>query len=403
MAALWAALFVIPDAIARGPAAAVADLTAATLLEYLPFVLLLGALFVVAGGIRVTGTPNGTPSVNTLLLAIGAALGSVIGTTGAAMVMIRPLMRANRRRPRTTHVFVYFIILVANVGGALTPLGNPPLFLGFLAGVPFLWPLRHAALPTAVVTLGLLASFFAIDRTISRRSPTPALEEIEKLGLEGAANLALLAAVVAAVMLRAVWHASAGPRVFGVLWDYPAMVTDAAFLVIAALSLRLTPPGVRRRNEFSWTPMVEVAIVFAGIFVTLVPVMAMIVAGPAGPAAPLVARLFASGRPDDHLFYWATGVLSALLDNAPTYLVFFGFAGGDPVRLVADLPRTLLAISVASAYFGALTYLGNAPNLMVKAIAESHGFPMPGFLAFIGWAGLCLLPWLLVVDVLFLG
>ncbi|MGO8920575.1 MAG: sodium:proton antiporter [Stellaceae bacterium] len=402
--ALWSLAYILPATGVDGPRAVLDAVLETALLHYLPFILLLGALFAVAGGLRVTGTPRGGPLVNTTLLALGALLASVIGTTGAAMLAVRPLVRANRHRRHRRHVFVFLVLLVANVGGALTPLGDPPIFLGFLAGVPFFWPLVHLWAPTALVAGGLLGSFYALDRYLFQRhrgGDPPLLPEIEKLGLEGGVNLALLALIVGAVLLRAFWHPAAGLTLFGFRWDAAAIAADALLLAAALLSLALTPRQTRRRNDFAWAPMTEVAILFAGIFITILPVMAMISAGPAGPAAALFDRLMSDGVPDDRWFYWATGLSSAILDNAPTYLVFFGFAGDDAAHLTAAVPRTLAAISAAATFFGALTYLGNAPNLLIKRLAEQQGIAMPNFFGYIGWALVCLLPWLLLVQLIF--
>ncbi len=403
--ALWSLAFLVPATGLDRPGMVFEVVLETVLQHYLPFILLLGALYTVAGGLRVTGVPHGGPAVNTALLAIGGVLASFVGTTGAAMLMIRPLIRANRHRRHGAHIIIFLILLVANVGGALTPLGNPPIFLGFLAGVPFLWPLTHLWAPTLLVAGGLLASFYALDRHFARRArrADPAvLPEIEKLGLEGAVNLLLLALIIVAVLLRAFWAAPPGARRSSPAVGRRRRSSATSLLLAAALlSLALTPRETRRRNEFDWEPMIEVAILFAGIFITIIPVMAMIAAGPAGPAAPLFDRLMSGGVPNDPLFYWATGLLSAVLDNAPTYLVFFGFAGGDAAHLVAGLPRTLAAISAAAAYFGALTYTGNAPNLLIKRLAEQQGVAMPNFFGYIGWAMACLLPWLLLAQLIF--
>jgi Na+/H+ antiporter NhaD/arsenite permease-like protein len=402
--ALWSLAFLVPATGLDRPETVLEVLLETMLLHYLPFILLLGALFTVAGGLRVTGVPQGGPAVNTALLAIGAVLASFVGTTGAAMLMIRPLIRANRHRRYRAHIIVFLILLVANVGGALTPLGNPPIFLGFLAGVPFPWTLTHLWAPTLLMAGGLLASFYALDLYFvrrARRADPAVLPEIEKLGLEGTVNLPLLALVIVAVLLRAFWPSPPALSLFQVRWDAAALVGDALLVAAALLSLALTPAETRRRNDFDWEPMIEVAILFGGIFITIIPVMAMIAAGPAGPAAPLFDRLMSGGVPNDPLFYWATGLLSAVLDNAPTYLVFFGFAGGDAGRLIADLPRTLAAISAAAAFFGALTYTGNAPNLLIKRLAEQQGVAMPDFFRYIGWAVACMLPWLLLAQLIF--
>jgi Na+/H+ antiporter NhaD/arsenite permease-like protein len=377
----WALAFLVPAAILRGPLATLQVLTATVRYEYLPFILLLGALYVVTGGLHIGGTPRAGPVVNTALLALGTVLGGVIGTMAAALLLVRPLIRINRHR-RRAHPFLFFIVLVANVGGALSPLGNPPLLLGYLEGVPFFWPLRHLWLPTLVVSVGLLLVFFVLDLYLAR-APEHVAEEAAKLSLRGSINLPLLAAIIAIVVLA------------------PQPIADVLYVAIALLSLWLTPTGARRANHFEWEPIVEVAVLFAGIFVTLIPALGAIAAGENGPAAPLVAALSAGGVPNNMLFYGVTGMLSAFLDNAPTYLLFFQFAGGDVARLTGPLAATLAAISAGAMYFGALSYLGSAPNLMVKSLAEASGVRMPGFFAFTGLACLIAGPWYVVIALLF--
>jgi Na+/H+ antiporter NhaD/arsenite permease-like protein len=403
-ALFWAAAILLPEAAAHGGVATAQAALAIALREYLPFILVLGALFTIAGGLRITGTPRATPGVNAAILAIGAALASLIGTTGAAMVMLRPLIRANRHRRDTTHVFVFFIVLVANVGGALTPLGDPPLFLGFLQGVPFFWPAAHLMAPTLALAAALLAAFYAIDRAKHRREDAaPVLAEIEKLGVEGRINLFFLAAVIGAVLLRGVWRPAVGLNLMGVEWELGDIASDAVLLAAGVLSLALTPHTIRRANDFAWGPMAEVAMLFAAIFLAIRPVLAIVKAGAQGPAAPVMTWLFAGGAPVERVFFWATGALSAVLDNAPTYLVFFGFAGGDAANLSGTLAPALKAISMGAVYFGAFTYLGNAPNFMVKAMAESHGVHMPSFFGYTLWALAILLPPMILVELIFLG
>lgn len=405
LTAFWSLTLLAPAAALRGVAPTGAALLAMGVLEYLPFALLLGSLFVIAGGLRLTGTPRGTPAVNTAMLAFGTLLASIIGTPGAAMLMIRPMIRANRHRRHSAHIVVFLILLVANVGGALTPLGNPPLFLGFLSGVPFFWPLTHLWAPTLLAAAGLLVSFYALDSYVLRRGrraeQTAVLPEIEKLGLEGWVNLPLLALVMGAVLLRAFWHPDLGLPLAGLRWNAADIAADALFAAAALASLALTAPHTRRRNDFAWEPMIEVAVLFAGIFITLIPVTAMMAAGARGPAASLFQELMPGGAPRDALFYWATGLLSAVLDNAPSYLVLLQLAGKDGAAIAAAAPRTLAAISTAAVFFGALTYIGNAPNLLIRSIAESHGIRMPRFFGYIAWASLCLLPWLLLVQLVF--
>lgn len=398
----WSLLFVVPDLVRSGPRGAAAALVGIAVNQYVPFVLLLGTLYVISGGLRIKGAPRASPGVNTAMLALGALLAAAIGTPGASLLMLRPLIRANRHRRQATHVFVFFILLVANVGGALTPIGNPPLFLGFLKGVPFFWPTLHLAPPTVTLAAGLLATFYALDHYLRPRRDEPLLlPEIEKLGVEGGINLLLLGAALVAILLRAFLKPLGDVLVLGVNWDIVDIVSDAALLLLGLLSLFLTRPATRRANDFEWAPLVEVAVLFAAIFVTLMPVTDMMAAGAGGPAAPLYRHVFAGGAPDNTFFYRMTGLLSAVLDNAPTYLLFFGLAGNDAARLAGPMAPTLAAISAGACYFGGLTYLGNAPNLMVRAIVEQHGMRMPGFFGYIAWAAVCLVPWLLLVEALF--
>jgi Na+/H+ antiporter NhaD/arsenite permease-like protein len=396
IAALWGIAFVLPFALLHGLPAATHAVLDAFLHEYLPFVVLLGALYTVAGGVRLTGTLRGTPAVNTLLLLAGTLIASVIGTTGAAVLLVRPLIRANRRRRRVRHVFVFFIILVANIGGALSPLGDPPLFLGFLQGVPFFWPLRHLAAPAGFIAAILLAAFYAIDHHYHRAASagdTWPLDQFEKIGIAGKGNLVLLLAITAIVMLSGVWE----PGVVLILAEIPLegqqLVSVVLLLGVAFLSLRITAPAIRRANHFTWAPIREVAILFAAIFVTIIPAILILHAKAA----------VSGGALGERGYFWATGLFSAVLDNAPTYLLFFNLAGGDPAVLTGSRAATLLAISAGAVFFGALTYIGNAPNFMIKAIVEEAGLKMPSFFGFTAWSAALLLPLFIAVTLLFLS
>jgi Na+/H+ antiporter NhaD/arsenite permease-like protein len=400
IAALWALAFLVPLVATHGTATAGHVIAHAMLLDYVPFIVLLLALYTVTGGIALTGTLRGTPGANTGLLAAGTAIASVTGTTGAAMLMIRPVLRANRHRRETRHVFIFFILLVANVGGALSPLGDPPLFLGFMEGVPFFWPTRHLFLPTLLIACALLGLFYAVDRRLGPvpAGPGGAVEREGRLAVRGGGNLVLLAAIVAVVLTSGVWDPDVDVRIAGTVLGLERVVATLLLLGIVIVSLRFTAPEWRDANGFAWHPMAEVAILFAAIFVTIVPVLHLIAEGSTGPARDLV-DLLSTGPA---AYFWLTGILSAFLDNAPTYLVFFNFAGGDPARLTGPLAPTLLAISMGAVYFGALTYVGNAPNFMVRAIVESEGVPMPSFFGYLFWAAILLLPLMAVVTVLFL-
>lgn len=392
----WSLAFIVPFALVFGVGMAGATLWHAAVAEYIPFIVLLTALYTVAGGIHIRGNLHGSPMLNTGLLAIGAVLASLMGTTGASMLMIRPLIRANDNRIHRTHIVVFFIFIVANAGGSLTPLGDPPLFLGFLKGVDFFWTVKHIFPETAFLLGSLLALFCAIDAWLYRREgvlpvdPTP---DTRRIGFDGRFNFLLLACIVGLVLLSGVWKTSVVFHVQGIDIGLPGLVRDAGLLAVTVVSLKLTPALVHKANQFSWGPMQEVAKLFAGIFLTIVPVIAMLKAGVDGPFSGVVMAVTRpDGTPDPAMYFWASGLLSSFLDNAPTYLVFFNTAGGDPQLLMTTLAPTLAAISAGSVFMGANTYIGNAPNLMVKAIAEERGVTMPGFFGYMAWSCAVLVP-----------
>jgi Na+/H+ antiporter NhaD/arsenite permease-like protein len=392
----WAALLLLALALWHGPSIAWAAFVRAVLAEYLSFIVVLFALYVVAGGIRVTGTLRGTPLANTGLLALGTAMASVVGTTGAAMILIRPLLRANAGRRHNLHVVVFFILLVANIGGALSPLGDPPLFVGFLRGIDFFWPARHLWMQTAITAASVLGIFLLVDLWLARGDRPNARASDHRrdpIRVTGGINFVLIGLIIACLLLSAAWRPEIGFSIFGTWVALQNLVRDAALVLIAVLSLWLTPEEHRRANGFSWEPIREVAILFAGIFVTIIPVLAALEAGPRGLFAALLRAItHPDGTPNEAAYFWLTGGLSAFLDNAPTYLVFFELAGGDPQALMGPLAGTLAAISLGSVYMGALTYVGNAPNLMVYAIATENGVKMPSFFGYLFWASLVLLP-----------
>lgn len=400
----WALAALIPLAVRYGLAAGWAALVHALLAEYLSFIVLLFALYVTAGGILVTGNLRSTTAVNAGLLAFGALIASVVGTTGAAMILIRPLLRANAERVRRTHVVVFFIILVANIGGALSPLGDPPLFVGFLRGVDFFWPLHHLWPQTAIVAVVVLAAFVVVDlwlrrgETVSATAGPPAPL---RLRVDGSINLVLIGLIIAGILGAAVWRPGVTFHVFGTAIALQNLVRDAVLVLIALLSLWLTPREHRAANGFTWEPIREVAILFAGIFVAIVPVLAMLQAGRDGLFAPLLDVVtHTNGEPHEVAYFWLTGSLSAFLDNAPTYLVFFELAGGDPQALMGPLAGTLAGISMGAVYMGALSYIGNAPNFMVYAIATENGIRMPSFFGYVFWAALLLIPIFVLLTLL---
>jgi len=396
-AAFWSACVIVPLLATAGIGPGLQAVLHTLLLEYLPFILLLLALFVTAGGIYLQGNLRGTPTANALLLAVGALMASFVGTTGASMIMIRPLIRANDNRVYRAHTVVFFIFLVSNIGGVLTPLGDPPLFVGFLKGVDFFWTTQHLFGEMLFVSGLVLAVFFALDIYLHRKEkhqshpfdPTPD----SPLKLHGTVNLALIGVIIAAILMSAYWKPGVVFHVFGIEFELQNLVRDAIFVGVVFASLRLTSNYCRAGNEFGWGPIREVAILFVCIFICLVPVIAMLHAGPNGAFASLLTMIsHADGSPNNLAYFWLTGALSSFLDNAPTYLVFFELAGGDPHVLMTTMAGTLAAISAGAVFMGANTYIGNAPNFMVYAIARHMGVRMPSFFGYMVWSGCVLIP-----------
>ncbi len=403
IAAGWALATLGPIAAVFGASAAIAAFVHAAVAEYMSFIILLFALYVTAGGIVISGSLRGTPWVNAGILAFGAAIASVVGTTGAAMILVRPLIRANASRRHNAHVVVFFIIVVANIGGALSPLGDPPLFVGFLRGVSFFWTTTHLWLETLLAATLVLVMFVVLDIWLPRAELTSG-DKTEPLRLHGAINLPLIAAIIVAILLSANWKPGIDITIYGTAIELQNLVRDVALVAIALLSLWLTPNEHRAANDFTWEPIREVAKLFAGIFVCIIPVLAALDAGHEGSLAWLLAAVTAhDGNPHNVAYFWLTGLLSAFLDNAPTYLVFFQLAGGNAAELMGTLAPTLAAISMGAVYMGALTYIGNAPNFMIAAIANERGVKMPSFFGYMLWAGAILLPVFALLTFVFVG
>lgn len=405
----WALATLAALAAVYGATSAFHAFNHAMLLEYMSFIILLFALYTVAGGIVVTGQTVATPWSNTAMLAVGSVAASVIGTTGASMILIRPMIRANDQRPNNVHVLVFFIFLVSNIGGSLTPLGDPPLFVGFLRGVDFFWTTTHLFHETVFAAVVLLALFFVVDRYfyvkegIQRGDPTPD----SPVRLRGGINMVLIVIVVAAILMSALVDLGR-VQLAGLEIKWADVLRDLILLGVTIASVRLTPARDREANGFNWGPIAEVAKLFAGIFICLIPVMAMLQAGKDGSFAPLVALVtHGDGTPNNAAYFWATGALSSFLDNAPTYLVFFQMAGaGLPASEMAQTlmtqgAMTLAAISLGAVYMGANSYIGNAPNFMVYAIARERGVKMPSFFGYMAWSACILLPLFVVVTLIF--
>ena len=396
ISAFWGLAFLVPCAIQFGLGLAFYEFLHAMFGEYIPFIILLFSLFTVAGGIRLKGSLVGTPLVNAGILLIGTFLASWMGTTGAAMLLIRPLLRANAHRKYRVHTVVFFIFLVANIGGSLTPLGDPPLFLGFLKGVSFFWTLTHMLIPMLVLAAILLVIFFAVDTVLYNKEgrPEPKEKSDEKIGLEGNINFLLLACIVGSVLLSGMWRPGTSFEVYpGIILELQNIARDLLLLGIAGVSWVVTSKASRELNGFNWEPIAEVAKVFFGIFLSMIPAIAILKAGTDGALAGVINMVTnADGTPNNPMYFWLTGLLSSFLDNAPTYVVFFNTAGGDAVHLMTDLAPTLLAISASAVFMGANTYIGNAPNFMVRSIAENSGVAMPSFFGYMAWSVGILVP-----------
>jgi Na+/H+ antiporter NhaD/arsenite permease-like protein len=407
VSAFWAATMAIPFLfIYKG--LALYEILHIILADYVPFIILLWALYTVSGGILLRGTLRGTPIVNTIMLLIGTILASWMGTTGAAMLLIRPFLRANSYRKSRTFMVVFFIFLVANVGGSLTPLGDPPLFLGFLHGVSFFWTFNLFPHMLVVVVI-LLAIYFIMDTIFYRKEVTdgpPDDGAKQPLKLEGIHNFLFLGGIVAAVLTSGVaeWGEVHTLGVHRAVQDW---ARDGFLILMGILSLVTTSFKIREDNDFTWFPIIEVAYLFIGIFITMVPCLLILKAGPNGELAFLINAV----QQPVHYFY-VTGFLSAFLDNAPTYLTFFNTALGSFYPGMAEKPAVdllmtenaifLKAISTGAVFFGAFSYIGNAPNFMVRSIAEEAGTPMPSFFGYIiKYSLVFLLPTFIAVHLIF--
>jgi Na+/H+ antiporter NhaD/arsenite permease-like protein len=495
VAAGWIVLFSVPFLVTfKGDA--FYEILHIVLLDYVPFIILLAALFTAAGGICLKGSLRGSPAVNTAILAIGTILASWMGTTGAAMLLIRPILRANAWRKHQVHVVVFFIFLVANIGGSLTPLGDPPLFLGFLKGVDFFWTMK--LLPVmAPLAIFLLAVFFIFDSLMFKKEgKAPDDGEKVPLKLEGGINFAMVGCIIAAILLstwlgknkftdptvaeemapkieaaefemktakadlvnyvtenkdavlddsnseyheKRVAHLHSvsdvnqlratkthdetkGLHIYGVAVPFSNLIRDVLLILIALVSLKLTPmykmekddhghevpaegeeeSNVRAANGFTWEPILEVAKLFIAIFICMIPALKILQSGVDGSLSSVVLAVQSSTNdPVNMMYFWLTGMLSSFLDNAPTYVVFFNTAGGDPTSLMGPMAKTLLAISCGAVFMGANTYIGNAPNFMVKAIAEENGVKMPSFFGYMAWSVAILIPTFILLTLFF--
>lgn len=399
----WSLLFLIPFAICYGAGVAAEQLLEVVFGDYITFIILLFGLFCVAGNIELKGDLKGTPKTNVIMLLIGALLASWIGTTGASMLMIRPIIRANSWRRRKVQVMVFFIFLVSNVGGCLTPVGDPPLLMGFMRGVPFFWSTVELFPVLLLNVFLLLLLFFILDTRAMKKDLSEGLvdhehEEKDPLRLVGKHNIIFMIMIVAAVILSSQIPSDIGIPIYKeVMFPLSSIVEVLIILLAAMLSFKTTKKGIREENHFTWGAISEVAVLFIGIFITMIPALLI-----------LEARGAELGLTKPWQMFWATGALSSFLDNTPTYLVFMTTAGtlqasGSVVATtIGDISvKMLTAISTGAVFMGANTYIGNAPNFMVKSIAEENDIKMPSFFGYIIWSLGCLIPVFIIDTIVF--
>lgn len=369
--------------------------------HYIPFIILIGTLYTISGHIIIRIHARPTPFANSMVLGLGSLLANVIGTTGAAILLIRPLLQLNASRQYKTHTVIFFIFTVCNVGGCLTPLGDPPLFLGFLNGVSFFWVTQHLYWPFVIIIGSLLFVYTVTDIILYQREPQkkidpPSLKALPVrpplVSLKGLNQLYLIGCLLTVIVLTAKWQSREIISMAGIALRIQDVVRDGCTIVIYFLSHKLGSQKIRHLNQFSWEPLLEIARLFAAIFVTAIPVIAILQAGHSGALKHMVTVLNPDGKFNDVAYFWFCGLLSAFLDNAPTYLIFFNSAGGKAQQLMTYHPLTLTAISMGAVFMGALSYIGNAPNFMVKSIAEVQGIKMPTFFGYMLWSCGILLP-----------
>lgn len=404
---LWILVVVIPFALLYGVGSAAETVLECTVNDYLTFIVLLFGLFCVSGNITMEGDFAGSPRINVGLLALGTLLASCIGTTGASMLMVRPVIKMNSWRRRKSHIMIFFIFMVSNMGGCLTPIGDPPLLMGFMRGVPFFWSLH--LFPVLIFNMViLLFVFYHLDKRNYRRDIAEGRKpDISKPGTEfridGLHNIIFLIMIVAAVILSGVLPGmpafqdaagnARGIHIFGeVSLSFPSLIEIVLILLAAFLSFKTTDKEVRVKNHFTWGAIKEVAVLFIGIFITMQPALMLLKA--VGPNL---------GITEPYQMFWATGALSSFLDNTPTYLVFLttagtlGFTGGIATTLGTLPAKMLSAISCGAVFMGANTYIGNAPNFMVKSISDENGVNMPSFFGYMLWSVAVLIP-VFIID-----
>ncbi|MDR1982278.1 MAG: sodium:proton antiporter [Holosporaceae bacterium] len=367
------------------------------LTDYIPFIILISTLYIVSGGIFVDFPGYGGPLFNTLFLFFGSIVAGWIGTTGATALLIRPFLRANHHRKYKTHLTVFFIFLIANIGGAATPLGDPPLFIGFLKGINFFWFIKQLYPVLFCTTLVLCLLFFMVDSILFKMDPVALPNKKEKVALkiQGMSNIILFIPILLTVILC---NFSGSFSLYGEKFSYSSILRNFLLVTISLISLKITPAIIREKNRFSIAPIKEIAELFAGIFITVTPIIHILHQGTSGEFGHLLNWIAPGGEFVASRCFWVSGLLSSILDNAPTFLIFFHLTSGDPMVLMTAKSNILTAFSISTVFMGALTYIGNAPNLIVKSISTDYSVKVPSFLGYVGWAFAILVPIFAVIS-----
>lgn len=393
----WTALYLIGVCCVFGLRQTVIATVEPIASDYISFVVQIATLYIISGGIYINFPRGQGPIFNVTLLFIGSVLAGWIGTTGAATLLIRPFLRANAKRKHKTHLMVFFIFLIANIGGAATPLGDPPLFIGFLNGIDFFWFIKHLY-PVLFGTIFVLCTvFFIVDLILFKKDTGNYFVKRDDaiFEIKGYRNLFFLIVVLFTVILC---NFDSGFYIGGEFFHYSSVLRNFILIAVSFISIKSTPKAIREQNEFSYAPIIEIATLFIGIFITVTPIIHILHQGTEGSLAFIFNSITSNGEFILSRCFWISGLLSSILDNAPTFLIFFHLASGDAQLLMNAKASLLMSFSISTVFMGALTYIGNAPNLMVRSISQSFGVKVPSFLGYMAWSVGILIPIFFIIS-----
>ncbi|GHU11432.1 sodium:proton antiporter [Alphaproteobacteria bacterium] len=395
--AFWASVYLISVACVFGASKIFVATLEPILVHYIPFIALIAALYITSGGIFIDFPRGRGPLFNVCFLLVGSLVAGWIGTTGAATLLIRPFLRANIGRKYKTHLLIFFIFLIANIGGAATPLGDPPLFIGFLEGIDFFWFIKNLYGILFSTIIVLCAIFFAIDCWLYKKETEnhEIKQNDKRFVFKGTKNLFLLGLILLTVIFC---NFDGDFEILGEKFRYSSLIRNTLLMIISLISLKITTKEIRERNHFSFAPIREVSELFAGIFITVIPIIHILHQGSAGEFAWIFNWISPTGAFIPNRCFWASGLLSSTLDNAPTFLIFFHLVSGNAAELMTAKASILTAISVSTVFMGALTYIGNAPNLMVKSIAKKYNVKAPSFIGYMLWSIGILVPIFFIIS-----